>query len=61
MNNNNNNNNALEYQMTKATFNAILSTRNEEEKKHNPYEYVMKVINDSYGLRGTVKHIFILE
>ncbi len=56
-----NNNKPLEYQMTKATFNAILSLRSEEEKKHNPYEYVMNILNESQGLRGTIKHIFIVE
>lgn len=57
----NNNSRAIEYQMTKTAFNAILETRNEAEKKLNPYDYVMNVINTEYGLRGTVKHIAIFD
>lgn len=52
---------SIDYRMTKKTFNSILSTRNEIEEKQNPFEYVMKVINNEYGLRGTVKHISIFD
>lgn len=53
---------AIDYRMTKKMFDAILSTRvTESEKKLNPYEYVMNVLNNEYGLRGTVKHISIFD
>lgn len=55
------NNKAIEYQITKKAFNAILETRNEIEKKMNPYDYVMNIINTEYGLRGTVKHLSIFD
>lgn len=53
------NNRAIGYQMTKKMFDEILSWRTEEEKKLNPYNYVMNVVNEQFGLRGTVKHISI--
>lgn len=54
------NNKPIDYQMTKKMFNAILDTRNtEDEKKQNPYEYVIGVINEQFGLRGKVTHICI--
>lgn len=51
----------LEYQMAKKMFNAILDKRNDLEKKQNPYNYVIDVINKEFGLRGEVKKIFIYE
>lgn len=52
----------IDYRMTQTMFDAILTTRTtESEKKQNPYEYVMKVLNEEYGLRGTVKHISIFD
>lgn len=53
------NSRAIEYQMTKKMFDAILATRSEEEKKENPYTFVMGVLNEQNGLRGTVKNISI--
>ena len=53
------NNRAIGYQMTKKMFDEILSWRTEEEKKLNPYNYVMNVVNEQFRLRGTVKHISI--
>ena len=48
----------IDYQMTKKMFDTILASRTtESEKKLNPYEYVMSVINEQFGLRGTVTHI----
>lgn len=54
-----NNGRAIEYQMTKKMFNAMLEGRTEAEKKDNPYNYVMRQINEQFGLRGTVKRILI--
>lgn len=52
----------IDYRMTKKMFDSILATRaTESEKKQNPYEYVMKVVNEGYGIRGTVKHISIFD
>ncbi len=51
----------IEYQMTKRMFNTILEKRSEIEKKENPYSYVMKVINEEFGLRGKVTSIFIIS
>lgn len=53
----NRNTRSIEYQMTKTAFQELLKTRTLEEQKVNPYTFVMKVLNDTYGLRGTVKHI----
>lgn len=55
------NNRGIEYQMTRKMFNSILALRTEDEKTQNPYDFVMSVLNEGYGLRGTVKHISIYE
>jgi len=56
-----NNPRKIEYQMTKKMYNALLGVRNESEMNENPYTYVINLINQEFGLRGTVKHIHILE
>lgn len=53
------NSKSIEYQITKKQFDGILSTRNDEEVKSNPYQYVINIINETYGLRGTVTHLVI--
>lgn len=55
------NSKAIDYQMSKKQFDGILSTRRDNEAKKNPYQYVMDIINESYGLRGTVTHLVIVE
>jgi hypothetical protein len=55
------NSKAIDYQITKKQFDSILSTRKDDEAKKNPYQYVMVIINESYGLRGTVTHLVIIE
>ncbi len=50
----------LEYQMTKKMFNAMLDKRTGAEEKENPYRYVMNVINEEWGLRGTVVRLSII-
>ena len=55
------NNQALEYKMSKKMFNAILNTRSEEEKKQNPKEYVASIINEQFGLKGTVTNISVYD
>ena len=49
------------YQMTKKMFKSILDTRTEMEKKLNPYTFVINVLNEQYGLKGTVKHVTVIE
>lgn len=52
---------AIDYQITKKQFDNILSTRKDSEAKKNPYQYVMDIINENYGLRGTVTHLAIID
>ena len=47
----------LDYVMSKEMFKSYLATRNAEEKKENPYSYIIKVINNEFGLNGVVKHL----
>lgn len=54
-------NNTLEYRMSKKMFNSILSGRSEEEKKQNPKEYVASIINEQFGLKGTVTNISVYD
>lgn len=51
------NSKAIDYQITKKQFDG----RKDDEAKKNPYQYVMGIINESYGLRGTVTHLVIIE
>lgn len=51
--------NPIGYQMSKKMFNAILETRTEAEKNKNPYEFVMNIINEEFGLKGTVTSLSI--
>lgn len=50
----------VEYQMTKTTFQELLKTRQPEDMKQNPYAYVMKVINETYGIKGNVKKLNLI-
>ncbi|MCM1324728.1 MAG: hypothetical protein NC218_11455 [Acetobacter sp.] len=49
----------IEYKMTKTAFQELLKQRTETEKRQNPYNYVMQVINETYGLRGKVTHLIV--
>lgn len=51
---------SIGYQMTKKSFDSILTTRNEAEKKLNPYQYVMQYLNEQNNLRGKVTSIQIV-
>lgn len=52
----------IEYRMSKKMFDMLLKTRsNTEDKKMNPYAYVMKVINENFGLKGQVKKLHIVR
>lgn len=50
----------ISYQMSKKAFDAMLEKRSEIEKKENPYTYVMKIINEQYGLKGIVTSISLV-
>lgn len=54
-----NNPKSIDYRMSKKMFDGILSTRNEEEKKMNPYTFVMNRLNSTGDIRGTVTHVSI--
>jgi len=51
----------IEYRMSKKMFDALLKDRSEEEKKNNPYAFILKVINQQFGIKGTVTHISIFD
>lgn len=50
----------ISYQMSRKAFDAMLEKRSENEKKENPYVYVMKIINEQYGLKGIVTSISLV-
>lgn len=45
------------YIMSTRMFDTILATRNERERKENPYTFVMNVMNREFGLKGRVTSI----
>lgn len=49
----------IEYKMSKSMFQALLRERKEDEVRLNPYSYVMKIINEQFGLKGTVTHVIV--
>lgn len=51
----------IEYKMSRAMFDHLLSTRKGDEKKLNPHAFVMGFLNERFGLRGEVKRIIIEE
>lgn len=51
----------IEYKMTSKMFNAMLEHRTEAEKKMNPYTYITNVVNEEFGLKGTVKKILVSD
>lgn len=52
---------AIEYQISRKLFKTILEDRSGTEKSENPYVYAMRVINEQFGLRGTVKHLVVID
>lgn len=52
---------AIEYQISRKLFKTILEDRSGTEKSENPYVYAMRIINEQFGLRGTVKHLVIVD
>lgn len=51
----------IEYQMTKKMFNTLLEKRNAVDMKENPYAYVTRVVNEQFGLRGTVARVLVYD
>ena len=56
-----NNPRPIAYEMSKTAFDAIVKTRPEVEKNTNPYTYVMNILNEQGGLKGTVKEVHVRE
>lgn len=53
-------NNNFQYRMTKDSFQSIVATRSGEDKGMNPYDYVVKYINDVYGLKGVCTKVTVI-
>lgn len=51
----------ISYKIPRKAYNALLKERKGEEKKMNPQEYVMQVINNDYGLFGKVTHLIVSD
>lgn len=50
----------IEYRMSKKMFDLLVKTRSSvADKKMNPYAYVMKVVNNDFGLKGEVRKLHI--
>lgn len=49
----------LKYKMNRKLYNSILDSRSGDERKMGTREFVMKYINDTFGLKGTVTAIII--
>lgn len=54
------NDRGIDYKISEAMFNSILAGRTDGQKKLNPYQYVMSYLNDTAGLRGSIKHLSIV-
>lgn len=50
-------NKEIEYNMSKTAFQELLNTRTAAEMKLNPYVFVMKVLNETYGIKGHISRI----
>ena len=53
--------NEVGYKMTQKMFDSLLEGRSEEDKKKNPYTYVIQIINEQFGLKNKVTHIHIFD
>ena len=47
----------FEYVMSKELAQELLDNRHGEEKKMRPHDYLVKVVNEQYGIRGTCVHV----
>lgn len=46
-------NNAFKYKMSKTMAKDLLSDRKGDEAKMHPQQYLCKVVNECFGLKGT--------
>ena len=49
----------VEYKMPKAMADALLKERKDGDKKMRPQEYLVKVVNDNFGLLRTCTKVII--
>ena len=49
--------NDFKYKMSKTMAKDLLSTRKGEEAKMHPQQYLCKVVNEEFGLRGTCTEV----
>ena len=47
----------FEYKMTKEMANAYLNARKGEEKKKHPQEYLCRIVNNEFGIKGTCTRV----
>ena len=48
-----------EYKLPKELYKAILKTRNEKEKKENPYAYAARYVDEHFGLLRKVTRVIV--
>ena len=49
-----------EYVMTKAMANDLLNNRTGDDKKMNPADYLIKVVNNEFGVLGICSKVSII-
>ena len=49
----------FEYQMDKKMFDTIVKARKGEDKKKNPFKYVVDYINQSFGIKGNCSKVIL--
>ena len=50
----------IAYEMDKTLAKEILSTRKGTEQNMNPQDFLCKVVNESFGLKGHCAYVFIV-
>ncbi len=50
----------IAYEMSKTLAKEILSTRKGAEQNMNPQDFLCKVVNESFGLKGHCAYVFIV-
>ena len=50
----------FEYVMTKAMANDLLNNRTGDDKKMNPADYLIKVVNNEFGVLGVCAKVSII-
>lgn len=49
-----------EYEMSRQMFDSIVKTGGRKAKE-NPFPYVLKIVNDTFGIKGTVSRIVVTD